>query len=146
VKVAVMGKPLERSQATGELGTRANDSSQDLRYLNTRTVEEIDCGDTFHPDNNLCVENNKEQKVNAGSPLVCEDSEKQKVLYGIVTSVQVNENLLAVRVSAFKEWIEKTKVDVVDNDSRQKVRYAILLGDFIGLLCVVYTQYYQEDK
>jgi len=145
-KVVVSGKSLERNQAIGELGTRVNDSSHFLKHLNMRIVEENECDDTFHPGHNLCVENNKEQEINSGSPLVCENSEKQKVLYGIVTNARENENLLAVRVSTFKEWIEKTKVDVVDDYNRQMTRYAILLGDFIGLFCVFYSQYYQEDK
>jgi len=144
-KVAVWGKSLERNQATGEFGIGANDSSQ-RKHLNVRIGEENECGDTFHPHHNLCVENSKEQKINSGSPLVCENSGKQKVLYGIVTNTRVNENLLAVRVSAFKEWIEETKVDVVDDYNRQRTKIAILIGDFIGLLCVFYSQYYQEDK
>jgi len=143
-KVAVSEKSLERNQVTSDT-TRGNDSSQ-LKHLNVRIIEESECGDTFRTDHNLCVENNKEQEINSGSPLVCENSEKQKVLYGILTNARENENLLAVRVSTFKEWIEKTKVDVVDDYNRQRTKIAILLGDFIGLFCVVYSQYYQEDK
>ena len=121
------------------LGTKGNDSSQ-LKHVI------MECGDTFHPDHNLCVGNSKEQEIKSGSPLVCKNSEKQKVLYGFVINTRENENLFTLRVSAFKGWIEKTKVDVVDDYNRQKTRYAILIGDFIGLLCLFYSQYYQKDK
>jgi len=121
------------------------DTPNVLKYYKPRILEENKCGKNFFPNHNICVENN-EQILNgdSGILLICENSQKQKILYGVLKGIHENKSSSFVRVSAFKEWIEKTKDDV-EKESRRNTRRAIVLGSLIGLLSIVCNQYY-DDK